>query len=118
MCYKYPYSFIFIIVIIFQQVFPEGNRDFGICVSTGYFCFFTFLLTKTVPFVVSFGGIVSALGFFIAILLLCTILLYFIMPETKELTSQQIEDEITRGKLYQFLSAFDCNSQDVKRMTI
>lgn len=95
----------------FAQVFPETKRDLGVCVSTGYFSFVTFLLVKLVPILEFKAGIVAALALFLGLVIICSFLLFFIMPETKELSLEDIEDVITQGKFYRCLEILSCKNQ-------
>ncbi|XP_022116020.2 facilitated trehalose transporter Tret1-like [Pieris rapae] len=81
-----------IITVIAGEVFPLAYRSLGISVSTAIATAFHFVILKTFPYLVTMVGIEGVYGINAVVICYCMIVCWFMMPETKGRTLQQIED--------------------------
>lgn len=73
----------------------------GVTLTVMYYSFVTFILVNTVPLLIHRVNIVAALYLFAGLVFAFSCVSYFIMPETKQCTLEQVEDEICKKKLFQ-----------------
>lgn len=76
----------------------------GIGSVTIYYFLLTIALLKFVPTpeddtINEMNSMVPYFWFFVGVMLVCSSLLYFIMPETKDVTLEKIEDQMARKKI-------------------
>lgn len=76
------------------EVFPLEHRGFGSCISGIGFMAFYVLTMKVTPIMLETMGLQGTYAIFGLCLLLCLLVLYYVLPETKDRTLQDIEDEM------------------------
>lgn len=84
--------------VIAGEVFPLQYRSIGVSISMVSTSGFMFLLLKTFPALVDSIGISGAYTVYASFLSYCFVVIWFLLPETKGRTLQDIEDEY-RGKV-------------------
>lgn len=70
-------------------------RDLGSGVTTIYAFVVIFVIVKTGPLMMEYVEIQFTFGVYAIVVLLGSAVLYFIMPETKNVTLQQVEDRLS-----------------------
>ncbi|XKL69229.1 hypothetical protein PGB90_006998 [Kerria lacca] len=77
-----------------RQIYPTVIRDVGSGMSGIFGCFITFGIITISPLMIDKLGIPLTFSMYAVIVFVGSIILYFIMPETNNITLQQIEDKI------------------------
>lgn len=74
----------------------------GIGASTNYYFLITMALGTIIPPEEKYNEIkasmVPVLWIFVGVMSVCTFLLFFVMPETKDITLEEVEDQMAQGK--------------------
>ncbi|XP_063835008.1 facilitated trehalose transporter Tret1-like [Ostrinia nubilalis] len=91
--------------IIGGEIFPLRYKSFGSGVSSTFFFVGTAILLKSFPFLLNSVGVHGTYTIYSCIILYCLVILYFYLPETKDKTLQEIEEEMI-GK--------PCSSDEMK----
>ncbi|XP_072945913.1 facilitated trehalose transporter Tret1-like [Epargyreus clarus] len=84
--------------VIAGEVFPLEYRSTSGSISTGLVSGFMFFLLKTFPTLVENIGIYGTYTFYAGLLIYCLVVIWFMLPETKGQTLQQIEDRYKEVK--------------------
>ncbi|CAK1555501.1 unnamed protein product [Leptosia nina] len=91
-CFSVSSGIVPITSVITGEMFSLEYRTTGISISTAIATAFHFAILKTFPYLVSGVGIEGAYGMYASVLGYCMIVMWYMMPETKGKTLQQIED--------------------------
>ncbi|XP_068624748.1 facilitated trehalose transporter Tret1-like [Battus philenor] len=82
---------------ISSEIFPLEHRGLCSCISGVVFTMFYAGTLKMTPIMIEYTGISGTYAIYACIVIICLAILYVILPETKDKTLQEIEDEM-RGK--------------------
>ncbi|CAF4877914.1 unnamed protein product [Pieris macdunnoughi] len=93
-CFAVSAGVLPIMCVIAGEIFPLAYRSIGISFGTAIATLFHFLILKTFPYLTSSVGIEGVYGIYGSVILYCLIVMWFLMPETKGRTLQQIEDNL------------------------
>lgn len=77
-----------------SQVYPINIRDAGIVMSTVFAFFLQFIMVKTSISLFSSLGVSLTISIYAVVVLVGSIILYFVMPETKNDTLQEAGDKL------------------------
>ncbi|CAG4981087.1 unnamed protein product [Colias eurytheme] len=83
--------------IIAGEVFPLDYRSLAGSISVFFLSGNFFIILKTVPYLFKTIGVHGAYVIYAAVVAYCVVIAYFFLPETKDRTLQEIEDEF-RGR--------------------
>ncbi|XP_060807431.1 facilitated trehalose transporter Tret1-like [Amyelois transitella] len=82
-------------LILTVEMYPLEQRGIGLCVAGLNLVIFTYLFgLKLTPIMINNLGLHTTFGVFGVCIIICMVILYFILPETKDRTMQDIEDKI------------------------
>lgn len=76
------------------QLYPADLKEIGSCMSSIFAFLAMFVVVKTAPFLMSHLGAALIFVVYANIIVAGVILLYFIMPETNNITLQQVEENM------------------------
>ncbi|XP_032524923.2 facilitated trehalose transporter Tret1-like [Danaus plexippus] len=79
---------------IVGEIFPLEHKSSGIFTTGIVFNLFYAAVLKFTPLMIEYGGIQVTFAVFATINLICFLILYFILIETKDKTLQEIENEL------------------------
>ncbi|CAK1595532.1 unnamed protein product [Parnassius mnemosyne] len=79
---------------ITAEVYPLEYKGICSCISGIVFTIFYALTLKLTPVMIEFIGVSGTYAVYALLVMFCLAILYFILPETKDKTLQEIEDEI------------------------
>lgn len=87
-----------IVWIVCVEIFPLRYRDFGVMATTLFNWLFNFILAQNFPILISKLGGDGVFALFGVITAIGIILVYFVCPETKGVSLEDIESNIIAGK--------------------
>lgn len=96
-CFSISWGILPINNIIVGEIFPLSHRSLGISVTTAVATGFHFVVLKTFPYLLSGVGIEGVYGLYACVIFYGFSVIWFLMPETKGRTLQQIEDRFKRA---------------------
>ena len=85
-----------VIWVFISEIFPNNVRDYGMSLGSGTHWVFAALITMiTLPVLNAFSG-ATIFAFFAGMMLLQLLFVLFVMPETKGVSLEDIEQKLTR----------------------
>ncbi|KAG7296375.1 hypothetical protein JYU34_021518 [Plutella xylostella] len=87
-----------IFYVIFGEILPLQYRGIGSSIAICNLSVFTFIVLKTCPQMYSSIGVEGSFLVYSVIIVFCLIILYYILPETKDRTLLDIESEFRNKK--------------------
>lgn len=79
-------------------MFPQAIRDMGSGIALLYLSVLSFLIFESSTVIIRNWSVSTLYCMFAIIVSLCSIILYFVMPETDKRTLKEVEDEITNNR--------------------
>lgn len=92
------FSLIPVSFILFGELYPLEFRGIGSCLSGVVSCLCSALTLKITPSIIINNGVAGCYVIFGLCMLVFLGILYFILPETKDKTLQEVENEVRGGK--------------------
>nr|XP_004926087.2 monosaccharide-sensing protein 3 isoform X1 [Bombyx mori] len=80
--------------IISCELFPTADKGFCGLICSMVFSMFMFANIKSAPYLFALVGVEGTFCAYALLLLYCQVMLFYILPETKDKTLQEIEDKI------------------------
>lgn len=108
-CTPIPYGFL-------GEVFPLAHRGAGSAVSGITLSILLMLPLKITPYLLSSVGLHGTFTVFGAAMIISLLALYFILPETKDRTLQEIEDYFNYGRFRDHKSLVDDGDAKIKML--
>ncbi|XP_053619009.1 facilitated trehalose transporter Tret1-like [Plodia interpunctella] len=90
-CAPFPY-------IIVGEIFPLSYKGAGTAVSGVFFSLLLMIALKITPYLLISLNVYGTFAIFAIIILICLVLLYIILPETKDRSLPEIESYLQTGK--------------------
>lgn len=79
--------------VLIGEVFPLEHKGYGSCLTGVVFTLFYSLTLKLTPVLMENMGVAGVYAIYGVCIAICLFVLYFIVPETKDRTLQEIEEE-------------------------